>query len=66
MADFFERTKIRRLESRVLPENERSVHVLEALGFFLEGTERESILVAGEYRDHFRYAFLNRNEQTLG
>jgi len=38
----------------------------ETLGFFPEGTERESILIAGEYRDHFRYAFLNRNEQTLG
>ena len=51
--------RIHRIESRVLTDNEKSVHVLERLGFFHEGFEKASILIGGEFRDHLRYAYLN-------
>ena len=51
--------RIHRIESRVLTTNEKSIHVLERLGFFHEGFEKESILIGGEFRDHLRYAYLN-------
>lgn len=51
--------RIHRIESRVMTTNEKSIHVLERLGFFHEGFEKESILIGGKWRDHLRYAFLN-------
>ena len=52
---------IHRIESRVLTTNEKSIHVLERLGFFHEGFEKASILIGGEFRDHLRYAYINEN-----
>ena len=59
MKDFLRRVPLHRIEARVLPENERSIHILEHLGFLPEGTEKAGILIADEYRDHIRYALLN-------
>lgn len=53
--------RIHRIESRVLTTNEKSIHVLERLGFFHEGFEKASILIDGRFRDHERYAYLNEN-----
>ena len=52
---------IHRIEARVLTDNEKSVHVLERLGFFHEGFEKASILIGGKFRDHLRYAYINEN-----
>ena len=53
--------RIHRIESRVMPDNEKSIHILERLGFFHEGFEKASILIGGEFRDHLRYAYINEN-----
>ena len=50
---------IHRIESRVMPDNERSVRILKNLGFVYEGIEYGGILIGGSFRDHWRYAFLN-------
>ncbi|MBO4336787.1 MAG: GNAT family N-acetyltransferase [Lachnospiraceae bacterium] len=52
---------IHRIEARVAPENIRSIHVLERLGFIKEGPEYKSILLRGQFRDHIRYCLLNEN-----
>ena len=52
---------IHRIESRVLTDNIKSIHVLERLGFFHEGFEKASILIGGRFRDHERYAYLNED-----
>ena len=52
---------IHRIESRVLTDNIKSIHVLERLGFFHEGFEKAGILIGGEFRDHLRYAWINEN-----
>ena len=53
--------RIHRIESRVLCDNDRSIHVLERLGFFHEGFEKASILIGGRFRDHERYAYINED-----
>ena len=50
---------IHRIESRVLTDNPRSVAILERLGFMKEGMEYAGILINGQFRDHFRYAWIN-------
>ena len=50
---------IHRIESRVMPDNVKSVHILERLGFIYEGMEYSSILIGGSFRDHLRYAWIN-------
>ena len=57
--DFNKRIYVHRVEARVLPENVRSIHILEHLGFLPEGIEKAGILIGGEYKDHIRYAILN-------
>lgn len=52
---------IHRIESRVLPDNEKSIHIMERLGFFREGFEKASILIGGSFRDHLRYAYINED-----
>ena len=50
---------IHRIESRVLTDNPKSSAILERLGFVHEGIEYAGILINGEFRDHFRYAWIN-------
>ncbi len=52
---------IHRIESRVMVDNVKSIHILERLGFEHEGFERASILIGGSFRDHLRYAYINEN-----
>ena len=50
---------IHRIESRVMTDNIKSVHIMERLGFVYEGMEYGSILIGGSFRDHLRYAWIN-------
>ena len=57
--DVLKMADIHRIESRVMTDNERSVHIMERLGFTYEGMEYGSILIGGSFRDHLRYAWIN-------
>ena len=48
---------IHRIESRVMTDNIKSVHIMERLGFVYEVMEYSSILIGGSFRDHLRYAW---------
>ncbi len=50
---------LHRIEARVATDNPASIRVLEHLDFIKEGLEQKSILLGGEFRDHFRYAYIN-------
>ena len=50
---------IHRIESRVMRDNIKSVHILEHLGFDFEGVEYGGVLIGGKFRDHDRYAWIN-------
>ena len=47
---------LHRLEANIIPENAASLAVVEALGFRLEGLSPRYLKIAGEWRDHQRWA----------
>ena len=59
MACAFEEHDLHRLEAATLPDNERSIRVLERCGFRREGVARSYLRIAGAWRDHLLYATVN-------
>lgn len=51
--------KLNRIEAEVLADNAPSLRLLAYLKFQHEGTNRKSIKITGQWRDHERYALLN-------
>ncbi|MDQ0470398.1 GNAT family N-acetyltransferase [Labrys wisconsinensis] len=50
--------QLRRIEAACLPNNERSIRLLERVGFTREGYARSYLCINGEWRDHLLYALL--------
>ena len=49
---------LHRLEASCLPENERSIRLLEKVGFCREGLARRYLCIAGAWRDHLLWGLL--------
>jgi [ribosomal protein S5]-alanine N-acetyltransferase len=56
--DCFRGLKLHRLEANIQPSNERSIRLVERLGFSLEGISPRYLKVSGRWRDHERWALL--------
>ncbi|MCG6113712.1 MAG: GNAT family N-acetyltransferase [Mesorhizobium sp.] len=52
----FGRMRLNRIEAACIPENERSIRVLEKAGFQREGLLRSYLRINGAWRDHILYA----------
>jgi ribosomal-protein-alanine N-acetyltransferase len=52
LADAFGRLGLHRVQANVLPDNARSLALLERLGFEREGLAREYLFIDGAWRDH--------------
>ena len=48
----FDRLQLHRIEAACIPENERSIGLLESSGFRREGYLREYLKIDGQWRDH--------------
>jgi [ribosomal protein S5]-alanine N-acetyltransferase len=58
LADAFGKLGMERVEAACLPQNERSIRLLEHAGFTREGYLRAYLEINGERRDHLLYAIL--------
>jgi [ribosomal protein S5]-alanine N-acetyltransferase len=65
----FSELALHRVEANVQPANDRSIALVERLGFVREGYSRRYVKIANRWRDHLRYAVLveewTRNRRRL-
>lgn len=54
----FDELRLHRLEAASMPENHRSVRLLEKVGFTREGFARRYLMIDGQWRDHLLFAML--------
>lgn len=60
----FDELGLHRVEAACRPENEASRQLLEGVGFQHEGRARAFLNIAGEWRDHDRFALLNTDPRS--
>ena len=56
----FSELNLHRVEAHIIPRNERSIRVIEALGFEKQGYMKEYLLINNKWEDHLSYALVNR------
>ena len=64
----FEELVLHRITAMVCRGNERSMHLLDCLGFRMDGILRDYLILGGEWQDHALYSLLRtdpRNDYTL-
>lgn len=57
----FQEAGLHRIEAMVMPENQRSKHLLRSLGFESEGIKRQNVRLHGTWYSHEVYSLLNEN-----
>ena len=57
----FKDLKLHRVEANVQPENKPSIAVLKRCGFTREGFSRKYLKIAGQWRDHERFAIIRED-----
>ncbi|MBO3759171.1 GNAT family N-acetyltransferase [Ciceribacter sp. L1K23] len=65
----FKGLELHRIEAACIPDNDKSIRLLERAGFQREGLLRQYLKINGQWRDHALYAMLadaegNGNKQT--
>lgn len=61
LAFVFDEYKMHRIEAFILPENERSLALVNRLGFHYEGRRISYMHINGEYRDHEAFYILEKD-----
>lgn len=57
----FEDLELHRIEANVQPDNSASIHLVRGRGFSREGYSPRYLRIAGEWRDHERWALLKED-----
>ncbi|MBD0416017.1 GNAT family N-acetyltransferase [Oryzicola mucosus] len=61
----FERLRLHRIEAACIPDNARSIRVLEKAGFRREGLLRSYLKINGAWQDHYLYALIAGETQCV-
>jgi ribosomal-protein-alanine N-acetyltransferase len=62
----FQRLNLHRIEAACIPENGRSIRLLEKAGFQREGYMKDYLKIRGEWRDHLLYALIANKNTRYG
>jgi [ribosomal protein S5]-alanine N-acetyltransferase len=65
LGEMFTRRGMERIEAACIPENRRSIRLLQRNGFVREGYLRSYLEINGERRDHILFALLRENHSPL-
>jgi len=57
--------RLHRIEAACIPDNARSIRVLEKAGFRREGLARSYLRIAGTWQDHYLYALIVEDRQGI-
>ncbi|MCY1309967.1 putative ribosomal N-acetyltransferase YdaF [compost metagenome] len=57
----FSSLQLHRIEAACIPENHRSIRLLEKAGFQREGYLREYLKINGQWRDHLMFSLLSQD-----
>ena len=60
----FGRLRLHRLEANIQPQNRASIRLVKSLGFHREGYSPRYLKIAGQWRDHERWALLREGWQA--
>jgi ribosomal-protein-alanine N-acetyltransferase len=60
----FDRLRLHRIEAACIPDNQRSIRVLEKAGFRREGLLRSYLKINGLWQDHYLYALIAGDRQS--
>ncbi|MBN9071468.1 MAG: GNAT family N-acetyltransferase [Rhizobiales bacterium] len=61
----FDTMRLHRVEAACIPDNARSIRVLEKAGFQREGLLRSYLLINGAWQDHYLYAIISTDVRGI-
>ncbi|MFU0506449.1 GNAT family N-acetyltransferase [Pseudaminobacter sp. NGMCC 1.201702] len=61
----FDTLRLHRIEAACIPDNARSIRVLEKAGFQREGLLRSYLRIAGTWQDHYLYALIAEDRRGV-
>ena len=62
----FNGLQLHRIEAACIPENFKSIRLLENAGFQREGLLREYLKINGEWRDHVMFSLISDSQNPVG
>lgn len=62
----FDTMRLHRIEAACIPDNRRSVRVLEKAGFTREGLLRSYLKINGDWQDHYLYSLIVDDRRNTG